>query len=173
MGRRKSSLGILALGLTVASCYSTGDGTAPPLRELYYPVGLQVSAGGTVLYESGSDPRDFFVVLDGEVEVVRPGDDEVRVATWGPGGFLGELNLLTGQRPLMTARMLTDGRVLAIDLDTFRRLMSTHPEFSDVVFRAFLARRGVLRAGDHQAGWRGAGVVAGEREGAAVEEVDD
>jgi hypothetical protein len=54
----RSLLGLpigLALGLAVASCYSTGDGTAPPLRQLYYPVGLQVSAGGTVLYAVNSD----------------------------------------------------------------------------------------------------------------------
>ena len=37
------------------SCYSTGDGTAPPSTALYYPVGLQVSAGGTVLYAVNSD----------------------------------------------------------------------------------------------------------------------
>lgn len=37
------------------SCYSTGDGTAPPSTALYFPVGLQVSAGGTVLYAANSD----------------------------------------------------------------------------------------------------------------------
>ena len=42
-------------GLLGASCYSTGDGSPPPLRSLYYPVGLQVSAGGTVLYAVNSD----------------------------------------------------------------------------------------------------------------------
>src|SRR4051794_21595507 len=43
------------LGVTTASCYSTGDGSPPPLRSLYYPVGLQVSQGGTVLYAANSD----------------------------------------------------------------------------------------------------------------------
>jgi hypothetical protein len=38
-----------------SSCYSTGDGTAPPGKALYFPVGLQVSAGGTVLYAVNSD----------------------------------------------------------------------------------------------------------------------
>ena len=38
-----------------SSCYSTGDGTAPPGKAIYYPVGLQVSAGGTVLYAVNSD----------------------------------------------------------------------------------------------------------------------
>ena len=36
-------------------CYSTGDGSPPPLDQLYYPAGLQVSAGGTVLYAVNSD----------------------------------------------------------------------------------------------------------------------
>ncbi|MDB4939301.1 MAG: hypothetical protein JWP87_6273 [Labilithrix sp.] len=67
MGRRASEkpfgsrisrawLAILpVLGLGAANCYSTGDGSPPPLQELYYPVGLQVSPGGTVLYAVNSD----------------------------------------------------------------------------------------------------------------------
>lgn len=46
-------LPVLALGS--ADCYSTGDGAGPPLRSFYFPVGLQVSAGGTVLYAVNSD----------------------------------------------------------------------------------------------------------------------
>jgi thioredoxin reductase (NADPH) len=103
---------------------------------------------GTVLYEAGSDPRAFYIVLEGTAEIVRPGDDEVRIVSWGARAFLGELNLLTGQRALMTARMATDGRILEIPLATFRHLMSTHPELSDIVFQALLARRAVLRGGD-------------------------
>lgn len=48
-------LPVLLLGAGATDCYSTGDGTAPPRNELYYPVGLQVSAGGTVLYAVNSD----------------------------------------------------------------------------------------------------------------------
>jgi hypothetical protein len=48
-----AALPILVLG--AANCYSTGDGSPPPLQDLYYPVGLQVSAGGTVLYAVNSD----------------------------------------------------------------------------------------------------------------------
>jgi hypothetical protein len=50
-------LGLVAVGvgLAASSCYSTGDGSPPPLRSFYYPVGLQVSAGGTVLYAVNSD----------------------------------------------------------------------------------------------------------------------
>src|SRR6185295_6533757 len=48
----------------------------------------------------------------------------------------------------LTARVTTPGRVLAIDLAVFRRLMSSKPDFSDTVFRAFVARRELLRAGE-------------------------
>lgn len=45
---------LLAFGSTSA-CYDTGDGTAPPLDSFYFPVGLQVSHGGSVLYAVNSD----------------------------------------------------------------------------------------------------------------------
>lgn len=41
--------------LAGTACYDTGDGTAPPLDQFYFPVGLQVSNGGTVLYAVNSD----------------------------------------------------------------------------------------------------------------------
>src|SRR5689334_12616729 len=103
---------------------------------------------GDVLYRAGDPAPDFYVILDGEVTIVRPGDSEVQVARWGRGAFLGELNLLTGQYALMNARVTQPGRVLHIEHSTFRQLMSTKPEFSDIVFRAYLARRSILRAGD-------------------------
>ena len=46
-------LPVLTMG--AVDCYSTGDGTPPPLKDFYFPVGLQVSAGGTVLYAINSD----------------------------------------------------------------------------------------------------------------------
>ncbi|MBX3189406.1 MAG: hypothetical protein KF819_20450 [Labilithrix sp.] len=63
MGRRRpgrclprallAALPILTLGLV--DCYSTGSGAEPPLDRFYFPVGLQVSHGGTVLYAINSD----------------------------------------------------------------------------------------------------------------------
>ncbi len=46
----------LLLGLGgVGACYSTGDGTDPPIDRFYFPVGLQVSHGGSVLYAVNSN----------------------------------------------------------------------------------------------------------------------
>jgi len=102
---------------------------------------------GQMLYRAGDDPPNFFVVIEGEVEIVREGGDEVVVATHGPGRFIGELNLLTGQRPYLSARVSRSGRVLSVEPDAFRRLMSIKPDLSDTIFQAFVARREMLRAG--------------------------
>ena len=105
---------------------------------------------GQMLYRAGGDPPNFFVVLDGEVEIVREGDDEVVIAAYGPGGFVGELNLLTGQRPYLSARVSRAGRVLSVPPEQFRRLLDTKPDLSDTIFRAFVARREILRSGGAQ-----------------------
>jgi thioredoxin reductase (NADPH) len=101
---------------------------------------------GDVLYRAGDATYDFMVILEGEVLVVRPDrDGEVPIVRHDEGRFLGELNLLTGQRVYLTARVTRPGRVLVITVDDFRRMMSTKPDVADVIFRAFLARRDALR----------------------------
>src|SRR5258705_10077685 len=104
---------------------------------------------GDVLYRAGDNDFDFFVVLEGEVEILRGGSDGDDVlARHGAHNFLGELNMLTGQRAYVTARVAQPGRVLAVDRPQFSSLMSTKPELSDVIFGAFVARREILRTGD-------------------------
>ena len=44
-----------AIALSFCACYSAGDGTAPPDKNFYFPVGLAVSRGGNVLYVVNSD----------------------------------------------------------------------------------------------------------------------
>ncbi len=102
---------------------------------------------GQMLYRAGGEPPNFFVVIEGQVEIVREGDDEVVVAAHGPGRFVGELNLVTGQRPYLSARVTRAGRVLSVEPEQLRQLMSTKPDLSDTIFRAFVARRELLRSG--------------------------
>ncbi|MDB5067669.1 MAG: FAD-binding protein [Chloroflexi bacterium] len=109
----------------------------------------RVVAQGEVLYHAGDESHDFFVVLEGVVEVVRLDvEGEAVIATHVAGRFLGELTLLTGQRPYLTARVTQPGRVLVIEAAAFRRLMSTKPDIADVIFRALAARRESLREGE-------------------------
>src|SRR5713101_311199 len=104
---------------------------------------------GDILYRAGDDSYDFFVVLEGAVDIIRPDlTGDTLLTTHGVGRFLGELNLVTGQRVYLTARVRRPGRVLAIPADQFRRVMSTKPDLADTIFSAFVARREVLRTGE-------------------------
>jgi thioredoxin reductase (NADPH) len=105
-------------------------------------------AAGDVLFEAGDASFELFVVLDGEVEVVRSSeeDDDI-VAVFGPASFVGELTLLTGQHRFFSGRVTRAGRVLVIEQREFRRLMSLRPALADTIFNALLARREILRSG--------------------------
>ncbi len=100
------------------------------------------------LFQAGDTTLDLFVVLAGEVHVVRSSEmDEVVVAEFGPGEFIGELTLLTGQRRFLSARVVESGRVIVISQDEFRRLMSVNPRLAHIIFGALVARREILRSG--------------------------
>jgi thioredoxin reductase (NADPH) len=109
----------------------------------------RVVAAGEILFRAGDLTYDFLVILEGEVEIVREdGDGQHLIAVHGAGRFLGELNLLTGQRVYLTARVSRPGRVLAIGPDQFKRILGSNVELGDVIFRALLARRERLRTGE-------------------------
>ena len=56
---------------------------------------------GEVLVEQGDSTVPFFVVVSGELEVVRPcGAVETLVTIHGPGEFTGEVNMLSGRRSM-------------------------------------------------------------------------
>jgi thioredoxin reductase (NADPH) len=104
---------------------------------------------GHVLFAAGESGQDLFVVLEGEVEVVRAeGDAEVVVISFGEGELVGELTLLTGQRRFLTARFLGAGRVLVISQPEFRRLLSVRPALAELVFGALVARRELMLSGE-------------------------
>jgi thioredoxin reductase (NADPH) len=69
------------------------------------------------------------------------------ITTWGARQFLGELNLVTGQTAVVTARVRTSGVVIRIAPDQFRALMAEDAELSDLILRSLLARREEMRHG--------------------------
>src|SRR5438105_5742835 len=105
-------------------------------------------AAGEYLYREGDPSYDFYVVLTGSVEIVVNSEGNERViARHTAGRFLGELNLLTGQRVFVSARVAEPGEVLAVPRDALRRLIATDPSLSDKILAAFLARRAILLRG--------------------------
>jgi len=96
-------------------------------------------AKGEFLYREGDAAYDFYVVLSGEVEIVTgSGSDERVIARHGPGRFLGELNLLTGLRVFVSARVGRAGEVLVVPAPQLRHIIATQPALSDVFLAAFI-----------------------------------
>src|SRR4051812_34128546 len=67
---------------------------------------------GEVLFEPGDRNTWFFVIVEGEVEILRPvGGAEELIVTHGPGQFTGEINMLSARSNLVRGRVARDGEV--------------------------------------------------------------
>jgi thioredoxin reductase (NADPH) len=123
-----------------ASAYPVlDDGQQARLRR--YGTVRQVTAG-EILYSPADDRSDLLVVLRGEVAVTNDAlGRSVELARHGPGQFAGELNMLTGQRPFLTARAVTGGAVLALTPAQFREVLARETDVADILLRALIARR--------------------------------
>ena len=100
---------------------------------------------GQVLFHQGDLTCDFYVVLEGEVELVEPTRDHAAlIGMRGPREIVGELNLLTEEVDLPLRRRAKGGSVLAIPADDLRTIVTEEPGFSDFLLRAFLLLRSHL-----------------------------
>ena len=119
-----------------------GDGQQACLRR--YGTTRPVTAG-EVLFSPADDSYDLLVVLSGEVVVSHDlPDRSVVYARHGPGEFAGELNLLTGQRPDITARATTGSAVLTVSPARLGEVLARETDIADILLGALIARRRLL-----------------------------
>ncbi len=103
---------------------------------------------GEYLYREGDPTYDFFVILSGAADIVLSADGAERtIARHGPGRFLGELNLVTGQRVFVSARIAEPGEVIVVPAAALRHVLATNPRLGEVILAAFIARRSILLSG--------------------------
>src|ERR1700761_3579487 len=94
---------------------------------------------GQVLYQVGDHDYPFMAIIEGEAVIMDAAGNEI--VRHGPSGFLGELNLLSGQTVFVTAVAATPMRYIAVSRDALRSLLYEDGPLSDVVLAAFIARR--------------------------------
>jgi thioredoxin reductase (NADPH) len=103
---------------------------------------VQKLSRGTVLFECGDRRVDFFLVLDGFVEVYKSrGAVDHVMYTHGQHQFTGELNIFNDRAVIVGARMGADGSVARLSPPQFRRLRAAEPDIANVVMQAFILRR--------------------------------
>jgi len=96
-------------------------------------------ASDTLLFGRGERGPDFFVVLDGAIDLFDAGGDYVR--SYLPGQFSGELHLFSGRASLLDGRAAPGTRLLRLSGEAFRRMTSAEPDIGEIVMRAFILRR--------------------------------
>lgn len=96
-------------------------------------------AAGEDIVRQGDSGSSMFVVLEGRVRVVlEPSGQEV--AAIDPGGFFGEMSMLTGDPRTATVRAAADVRLLEIPAERFRDLALEEPGLIEHVSKAIVTR---------------------------------
>jgi thioredoxin reductase (NADPH) len=102
----------------------------------------QPTSSGQVLFREGDRAYDFIVVLSGAVTVVDHEAGAVReLATLGPGRFVAELSILTGERVFATGVVSEPGSVLVVPVDRLQEVFAQDQTLSDVIVQVILRRR--------------------------------
>jgi len=98
---------------------------------------------GDVLFRVGDATYPFIAIQEGEVAILDDAGNEL--VRHGASGFLGELNLLSGQTVFLTAVVTQPLRYVAVDRDHLRDLLFEDGPLSDLVLTTFMSRRAALQ----------------------------
>lgn len=102
------------------------------------------AAGGEEVVRQGESGDRFFVVAEGELEVVVDGLAAERL---GPGDHFGEIALLRDVPRTATVRALSEALLYALERDEFIGAVTGHPASAAAADAVVAARLGSLRAG--------------------------
>jgi CRP/FNR family transcriptional regulator, cyclic AMP receptor protein len=96
------------------------------LEYLSQQLTVEMPPVGATLFREGEDANAMFVVISGEVEVLKKSKRAVesRVAVLGPGDWFGEMSIVDIQPRSATVRALAPSRLLRVssaDLDALYR----------------------------------------------------
>jgi thioredoxin reductase (NADPH) len=126
----------------------------------------RTAEAGETLFEIGDKTYPFIAIIEGEVAVTDAAGDEI--VRHGASGFLGEINLLSGQTVFLTAVVTKPTRYIAVDREVLRRLLFEDASLSDLLLSAFVERRELLQRRD------GVGIeIIGPRESVAARRLAD
>jgi thioredoxin reductase (NADPH) len=96
---------------------------------------------GEMLARIGDVGRGLAIILAGRVDVTRHEGNHELMASYGRGGFMGELAQLAGRPGLLDAQAMQAGEALIIPPDRLRALLIAEAELGERIMRALILRR--------------------------------
>jgi thioredoxin reductase (NADPH) len=103
----------------------------------------RTAAEGDFLFRIGDARYPFIAVLEGEAAILDGAGNEI--ARQGPGGFLAEINLMTGQTVFVDCVVTKPMRYIAVDREEIRTLLSEDGALADLLLHTFMRRREILQ----------------------------
>jgi thioredoxin reductase (NADPH) len=98
---------------------------------------------GDVLFRVGDRRYPFMAIIEGQAAILDAAGHEI--VRHGASGFLGEMNLMSGQTVFLTAVVTQAMRYIAVDREALRPLLFEDGPLGDVLLSAFMARREALQ----------------------------
>jgi CRP-like cAMP-binding protein len=109
-------------------------------HELARDASERLFSASEAIVRQGEPGSSMFVLLSGSARVLlEPADKEVAVIQ--PGGFFGEMSMLTGDPRTATVRAIDDVRALEISAERFRSLAIEQPDLVDHISSIVTSRR--------------------------------
>jgi CRP-like cAMP-binding protein len=98
---------------------------------------------GEAIMREGEEGTSMFVIASGRADVMTA---DRLVRSLGPGDFVGEMSLLTGEKRAATVIASAPSRLMEMTTEAFRGFVITKPEVFNAMEPAVLARRAELLA---------------------------
>ncbi|HEY1775557.1 MAG TPA: FAD-dependent oxidoreductase [Solirubrobacteraceae bacterium] len=115
-----------------------------PQMELLAAAGVERTADvGDVLYRVGDHRYPLIAIIEGEVAIQDADGHEI--IRHHELGFLGEMNLLSGQTAYLTAVVTRPMRYIEVDREVMRQIMFEDGPLGDLLMSTFIARREALQ----------------------------
>lgn len=96
-------------------------------------------APGDVLFEEGDDHGRAYLILSGQLSLLKQYDEEeVVVQQYATGDFIGSLSLLGAMPALFTLQATTATTVLTINRKQFSKILEQFPETTNLSLKALL-----------------------------------
>ncbi|MBI5454565.1 MAG: cyclic nucleotide-binding domain-containing protein, partial [Deltaproteobacteria bacterium] len=108
---------------------------------------IEVFGKGEAIVTEGEAGSTCYFLRSGRAEVYSKGQNgrESLVTTLGPGGFFGEMSLLTGEPRSATIRAAEESVCIVIDSDVFHSIFREDPELSERLSELLSRRAGELK----------------------------
>lgn len=120
------------------------------LDELASMISCRLYGAGETVIKQGTAGEELYVIERGEVEVLHETGDPKKplqeLARLGPGGYFGEMTLLTGEPRSATVRASTEVELVVVEKSAFQRIIANAPGELEQISTSVAERQAELKA---------------------------